>query len=56
VPLSIPPVAKPSVLFTLDDLMSSEGQSRFAALPQGGFEPALTVAAPAPVATAADYL
>ena len=25
--LPVPPVAKPSLLFTLDDLMSSEGQS-----------------------------
>ena len=35
--LPVPPVAKPSLLFTLDDLMSSEGQSRVgAARPAAG--------------------
>ena len=35
--LRVPPVAKPSLLFTLDDLMSSEGQSRVgAARPAAG--------------------
>ena len=35
--LPVPPVAKPSLLFTLDDFMSSEGQSRVgAARPAAG--------------------